>query len=235
MSKTTKTSSTPTPAPAAAPAPTPAPAEAPAAPAIPKGYWEAADGSLVPESKVTAVDKARDAIVRQLVADATKTSADLAAFKAAALQAVEAFCQRSAAEYGVQLRGAAGKGNVSLVSYDGRFKVERQVADRIAFDERLQVAKQLIDDCVRGWLKGSNDHIKVIVNDAFKVDRQGRIPVSKVLDLRRHKISDAAWLKAMDAISDSVTAVGSATYVRFYRRSETTGEYLPIPLTAAAV
>lgn len=232
MSKTKPdTAQAPAPAPAAEPELKAAAAREP----IPRGYWEAADGSLVPESKVTDLDKARDRTVRELVAAAQKASDDLAQFKGLALQAVDSFVQRSAAEYGVKMRGAAGKGNVTLMTYDGRFKVERQVADRIAFDERLQVAKQLIDDCVRGWLKGSNDHIKVIVNDTFKVDRQGRISVKKVMDLRRHKIEDPMWRRGMDAIADSVTAVSSATYVRFYRRNDETGEYLPISLNAAAV
>lgn len=202
---------------------------------IPKGYWEAADGSLIPDSKVSDLDKARDAVVRELIVSARKTSDELAEFKKLALQAVDTFVQRSAAEYGVTVRGAAGKGNVTLTSFDGRFKVERQVAERIAFDERLQVAKDAIDGCVRRWGKGSNDNIKVLVNHAFKVDKQGKVSVSAILALRRLKIDDPEWLKAMDALRDSEHAVSSATYVRFYVRDDETGKYLPISLNAAAV
>lgn len=222
-------------APAAPTAPTEQAAAPPAAPAIPKGYWEAADGSLVPESKVSDLDKARDALVREMIAQARKTSADLAAFKGLALKAVEAFVQRSAAQYGVVVRGAAGKGNVTLSSFDGRFKVERQIAERVAFDERMQVARQAIDECVHRWGKGSNDNIKALVNHAFKVDKAGRISVSGVLSLRRIKISDAQWLQAMEALADSVHAVASVSYVRFYVRDDASGEYQPISLNAAAV
>lgn len=204
-------------------------------PAVPKGYWEAADGTLVPESKVTDLDKARDRVVRDLVAQARKSSEELAAFKALSLQAIEAFVQRSAAEYGVTVRGAAGKGNVTLTTFDGRYKVERQIAERVAFDERLQVAKQAIDECVRRWVKGSNDNIKALVNNAFKVDKAGKLSVSNVLSLRRVKIDDPQWLQAMEALSDSVHAVSSVAYVRFYVRDDATGEFLPISLNAAAV
>lgn len=205
------------------------------APAIPKGYWEAADGSLVPESKVTDLDKARDRCVRELIKAAEAMSDQLAQFKALAMSEVQQFVDLSAAQYNVTIRGAAGKGNVTLTTFDGRLKVERQIAERIAFDERLQVAKAGIDECVRRWGKGSNDNIKALVNHAFKVDKTGNVSVSGVLSLRQVKIDDPAWLKAMEALSDSIKAVASVSYVRFYKRNDETGRYMPISLNAAAV
>ena len=227
------------------PAPAPAPAQAAAAvepvaaapevPAVPRGYWENADGSLVPATKVTDLDKARDRVVRELVQAAQLVSEDLARFKMLAMSEVDQFVALSAAQYGVQMRGAAGKGNVTLTTFDGRLKVEKQVADRIAFDERLQVAKSIIDECVHRWGKGSNDNIKALVNHAFKVDKAGKVSVGGVLGLRQVKIADADWLRAMDAVADSMKSVSSVAYVRFYRRNDETGEYLPISLNAAAV
>lgn len=205
------------------------------APAIPKGYWEAADGSLVPESKVTDLDKARDRCVRELIKAAEAMSDQLAQFKALAMSEVQQFVDLSAAQYNVTIRGAAGKGNVTLTTFDGRLKVERQIAERIAFDERLQVAKAGIDECVRRWGKGSNDNIKALVNHAFKVDKTGNVSVSGVLSLRQVKIDDPAWLQAMEALSDSIKAVASVSYVRFYKRNDETGRYMPISLNAAAV
>ena len=40
----------------------------------------------------------------------------------------------------------ATKGNVTLTSYDGKYKIQRAIAEYLHFDERLQVAKELIDD-----------------------------------------------------------------------------------------
>jgi len=56
---------------------------------------------------------------------------------------VGAFIQLSAEKYEVKVGG--NKGNVSLLSFDGRYKIVRQVAENITFDERLQAAKALID------------------------------------------------------------------------------------------
>jgi ribosomal protein L20 len=209
-------------------------AQAPAAPTVPKGYWEAADGSLVPESKVKDLDKARDQVVRRLVAAAREMSVQLEAFRRLTLTEIETFVEMSAATYGVVVRGAAGKGNVTLTTFDGRLKVERAISERIAFDERLQVAKAAIDDCIHRWGKGANDNLKLIVNQAFSVDKAGRVSVAKVLDLRNAKIDDPQWLQAMEAVADATMRVGSATYVRFYFRDDTTGKYVPINLSMSA-
>ena len=93
--------------------------ETAASPTVPKGYWEAADGSLVPESKVKNLDKARDEVVRRLVAAAQELSVQMESFRRLSLTEIETFVEMSAATYGVTVRGAAGKGNVTLTSFDG--------------------------------------------------------------------------------------------------------------------
>ena len=201
---------------------------------IPKGYWENATGDLIPVSKIKPVDKARDALVKDIAARAKALSAALQAFKTEVMGDIEGFVTTSAAEYGHQMRGAIGKGNVTLTSFDGRFKVERQVADRIAFDERLQVAKTIIDGCVRRWAKGANHNIQALVNHAFRVDKAGNVSVGGVLSLRTLDVDDAEWRSAMTAIADSMQAVASVQYVRVYERTES-GSYVAISLNTATV
>jgi hypothetical protein len=33
-------------------------------------------------------------------------------------------------------------------------KIQRNIAEHIVFDERLQAAKQLIDECLKEWTEG---------------------------------------------------------------------------------
>lgn len=202
-------------------------------PIIPKGYWADANGNLVPVSKIKEIDKIRDKLVRDLCAQAKEESAKIFAFKSVAMQAIAEFMERSLDEYDVKHGGA--KGNVTLLCFDQAFKVVRQMQDTITFDERLQAAKALIDECVKTWSKGSNDNIKVLVNDAFQVDSTGRISTARVLGLRRLKIVDEKWLRAMQAIGDSMTVSKTKPYIRFYERDDTTGGYSPINLDVAAV
>jgi hypothetical protein len=114
-------------------------------------------------------------------------------FKAVAFGDIEAFIDLSLEQYGAHVAG--NKGNITLYSFDGQFKIVRQIQDSIRFDERLQAAKVLIDECIQSWSVGSNDHIKTLINDAFQVDREGKISTGRVLGLRRHKIDDRSGLK----------------------------------------
>ncbi len=202
--------------------------------AVPRGYWKNASGALIPVSKIKPIDKARHQLVTDIAERAKAMNAVLAHFKAEVMAELEAFVATSAAEYGVTMRGAVGKGNITLTSFDGRYKVERQVADRIAFDERLQVAKTIIDECVHRWGKGANHNIQALVNHAFRVDKTGNVSVGGVLSLRQVSIQDPQWDQAMQAIADSMQAVSSVQYVRFYERNEA-GLYEAISLNTAVI
>ncbi|HVT36073.1 MAG TPA: DUF3164 family protein, partial [Nevskiaceae bacterium] len=183
-------------------------------------------------SMVKPIDKTRDQLVRELISQAQRVSSAIAAFKKSTFDEVAAFVELSAGEYGIKLGGA--KGNVTLVSFDGRYKIVRQVQDSLVFDERLQAAKALIDQCIQEWSQGSRDEIRVLVNDAFQVNKEGQINTGRVLGLKRLAISDAKWQQAMQAIADSVRVACSRSYVRFYERVGETDQYKPISLDLAS-
>ena len=199
---------------------------------IPNGYWEDANGALITVSKIKDIDKDRHRTVSDLCQAAAKQHAELARFKAAAMAEVSDFIDRSLAQYEVQHGGK--KGNVTLISFDGRYKVVRQIQESLVFDERLMAAKALIDECIQVWSKGSNAHIKLLVNDAFQVDQAGKINTGRVLGLRRAKIDDEKWQRAMAAIGDSIQVAGSKPYIRFYER-DANGVYQAINPDMAAV
>lgn len=196
------------------------------------GYMMDAAGRLVPESKVKPIDLLRDQTVRDLVTKAVALNAALAAFKAQAFGDISAFVVTSAEQYGVKLRGDGG--NVTLHSFDGRYKLVRQVQETIRFGEQLKAAKALIDECIADWSAGSSDNIMVLVNDAFQVDKEGDVNTNRVLGLRRLNITDPKWLRAMQAISDSINVVGSRSYVRLYERVGDSDQYRAITLDLAA-
>ncbi|MDD5031179.1 MAG: DUF3164 family protein, partial [Rhodoferax sp.] len=125
------------------------------------------------------------------------------------------------------------KGNVTLVSYDGRYKLVRQMQDKIVFGEQLMAAKALIDECVHLWAQGANDNIKALVNHAFQTDKEGKINTGRVLSLRRLDIKDDKWQAAMQAIADSMQTASTKPYIRFYKRDDATQEYMPINLDVA--
>lgn len=200
---------------------------------IPAGYWQDAAGNLVPDSKVTDIDKLRHQVVTELCSMAEHARDGLASFKLHAMQEVAALVSTSMERYGVKSGG--DKGNVTLTSFDGKYKLVRQMQDRIVFGEELLAAKALIDECVQEWSEGANDNIRVLVNHAFQTDKEGKINTGRVLGLRRLAIKDAAWQQAMQAIADSMQTASTKPYVRFYKRNEATGGYDAISLDVAAV
>lgn len=198
-----------------------------------KKFKEDSRGALVPLNLVKEIDITRDDLIIEIVKRSEELNKILNEFKVKAMADIQAFVDLSAEKYEVKIGGT--KGNVTLISYDGRYKVSRSINDYIVFDERLQVAKQLIDECIKRWSgEGMNEYLKVIVDSAFQVDKTGNISVERILTLRRHDIKDPQWLKAMEAISDSITVTGSKAYIRIYKRDDA-GKYHQINLDLAAI
>jgi len=189
-------------------------------------------GRLIPVEMVRDVDLLRDQVTQKLSEKAERLSASIKEFKAEALEDIRTFVELSAERYGVRMRGS--KGNISLLTYDGRYKIQRAVADRLVFDERLQVAKELVDACITEWAVESRPEIRTLINDAFQVDREGKVNAGRILGLRRLNIEDARWQLAMQAISDSLQVQESTVYVRFYRKNDESDLYEPISLDIAS-
>ncbi|MDO8654216.1 MAG: DUF3164 family protein [Undibacterium sp.] len=200
---------------------------------VPTGYLKDAQGRLVPESLVKPIDKARDQLVQELIDKAVAVKNALVDFKKTTFADIAAFVDLSLEQYDTKLGGK--KGNVTLFSFDGRYKVQFAVSENIQFDERLQAAKGLIDECITEWSQGSSPEIKVLVQDAFKTDSEGNLNHGRILGLRRLDIKDERWKRAMQAIGESVQVVGSKQYVRFYQRRDETDQYDAIALDMAAL
>jgi hypothetical protein len=199
----------------------------------PEGYWKDARGILTPDSLVKDIDKERDALVREIIARAEPLHKSLCDFKLSAFADIEAFIELSAEKYGASLGGK--KGNVTLYTYDGRYKIQRAMQDRIAFDERLQAAKALIDECVAEWLQGARPEIIALIERAFSTNKEGEINTARVLELRRLEITDPRWLKAMEAVGEALQVISSKSYIRLYERLGDSDQYQAISLDIAGV
>ena len=199
---------------------------------VPDGYMMNGVGHLVPIESIKEIDLARDEFVKGVVAQAGDVSAQLNNFKSKLAGDMQAFLELSAEKYGADLGGA--RGNLSLTSFDGRFKVLRAISERLDFDERLQAAKELVDACLREWSRDAGPELRTLIESAFQVDKKGRINAKRILSLRNLKIEHPTWKKAMEAIGDAVTVVGSCTYYRIYERDDE-GNYNQIGLDFSGV
>ena len=194
---------------------------------IPKGYRANALGHLVPEDNIGEIDKIRDGLVIGLISESKSRAADMAAFKRTCHTKIASFIELSAQDHGVSMGGQ--KGNVTLTSYDGRYKVIRAVDETINFTEGLVIAREMIQRCIQRWSDGANAHLVALVNKAFETDRDGNLSTARVMGLASVKIDDAEWHNAVDAIHKSVQVTSTKSYIRFYER-DALGKYVQIPL-----
>lgn len=192
-------------------------------------FMKNAQGAFIPIENVKPVDKLRDDLVKNLMSKTKQVQKIIEDHRNICWEDIKAFLEISASEHNVKYGGE--KGNITLLSYDGKYKVVIANQDYISFNEKLQIAKDLIDECIRKWAKGADKNLLALVNDAFKVDKQGKISTEKILGLRRLEINDFTWNEAMKAITESITVEDSKRYIRFYERRDKDGKYEHISLS----
>lgn len=193
-----------------------------------------ARGLHVPLSKVKASDLLIDETVRKMLGFAVELNAQIERFRGHCFDDVGSLQALLAQEYGAAVGGK--KGNISLTTFDGTMKVTVQVADQVIFGPELQAAKKLVDECLADWGAGAGDELRAVVNNTFDVDKEGQINRSALFSLMRLAIDEPRWLRAMDALRDSIRVIGSKTYIRFHRRDTPDGPWqaVTIDLSAAA-
>lgn len=191
-----------------------------------------AKGHKVPINLVKPHDLLQDTLVNNLVDRAKDMSKDISDFKTFTFDEVAAFMDTLKEDYGLEKGGK--KGNVTLPSYNGLRKVVIAIQETISFGPQLQIAKELIDRCIDDWSDGSSDKIRALVNHAFKVDKVGEVNTAALLSLRQLDIQDETWLKAMEAISESMLTTGSKSYVRYYERKNIEAEWKAVSVNIAS-
>jgi len=194
-------------------------------------YMRDAKGSLVPVELIKPQAKLEDQTVRKIAGYAMALSAQISRFKEHTFDDIGAFEAILAEDYGTTVGGA--KGNKTLMSHDGLYKVSVQVADYIDFGPQLQVAKELVDECLNEWAADARAELRAIVTRAFNTDKKGQINRSEIFMLLRLDIRDARWVRAMDAIRDAMRVVGSKTYVRCHHRMQPDAPWIPITIDLA--
>lgn len=196
-------------------------------------YVNKGRGELIALSAVKPEHIEEDELVRRLTVKAAGYNRLLAAFRAEVFEEVVAYRELLADKYGVKRRGS--KGNITLSTVDTSLRLTIQVSETLTFGPELEVAKEIIDGCIRRWSAGSNDNIRALIDQAFQVDKQGKLNTDRILGLKRLKIVDETgeWEQAMGIISDSVRVMASKEHARFYRVCDDTGNSDRIALDLA--
>jgi hypothetical protein len=202
--------------------------------ALPPGYLKDSKGRLVPETMVKDHEKLEDQTVRTIILFAAELAAQIARFKGHTFEDVATFVDVLAEKYGQTKRGLDGKGNLTLSTYDGTQRVQIRIADHFDFGPGLQVAKSMVDDCLRKWSADARPELKTLVTEAFKTDKTGQVSREGVFALLRMEIADPDWQAAMEALRESIRIAGSKTYLRLQQRLGPTEGWTTITIDLAS-
>ena len=200
----------------------------------PEGYRMDAKGRLVPERIIPPGEIIEDQTVRFVLAFAVDLANQIQRFRSHTTADMLSLLDALSEAAGVAAPKRGRKGNWSAMSYDGRLKVTIQVQDRLDFGPELQVARDLIRDCIAEWSDGSRDEIRVLVQHAFEPDKQGNLNREAILKLRRMAFSDPRWTAAQRSIGDSIRVVGTRKYLRFYWRPTPEAAWRSVPIDIAS-
>ena len=196
-------------------------------------YMADAKGALVPIDLIRPEVLLEDETVRKIVGYAVDLSEQVGRFKQHTFDDLGAFEAILAQEYGATKGGA--KGNKTFMSHDGLYKVQVAVADYIDFGPQLQIAKELVDECLNEWSADARPELRALVPRAFNTDKEGQINRSEVFMLLRLEIDDELWRRAMDAIRAAMRVVGSKIHCRCYTREAPDAAWTHVAIDVAKV
>lgn len=197
------------------------------------GSWIDPQGKAIPVKYIDPVEKRRDRMVEKLFKKALAVQKSLADLKALSLDEIHSYLQWLAGQYGEETLNPGG--NYELKTFAADKQIRIKVNKVIEFDERLQLAKRKIDNCLERWSDGSNENLKLVVFEAFKVDRKGNVDTLRVLSLRKLKIKDTEWLAAMELITEAITVTGTRQYLSFHVKPDKDAEWQTIRFDLAGV
>lgn len=194
-------------------------------------YMADGKGNLVPLEMVKPAEILRDETVRKVMAYAKEISAQIGRFRKHSFDDFDGYDAILEQEYGAKSGGV--KGNRTYTTFDGLMMIKVQINDFETAGPELQVAKSLIDECLREWTDEGRPEIRAIITRAFDVDKEGKVNLREIKKLTKLDIDDERWGNAMRAIDDAITVQYSKQYMRFYERASVKDEWTPVTVDMA--
>lgn len=187
--------------------------------------------NLVPIELVKPAVTLRDETVRKVMAYAKDISSQIGRFRKHSFDDLDGYDAILEQEYGAKSGGV--KGNRTYTTFDGLMMIKVQINDFETAGPELQVAKSLIDECLREWTDDGRPEIRAIITKAFDVDKEGKVNLREIKKLTKLDIDDERWGNAMRAIDDAITVQYSKQYMRFYERASVKDEWTAVTVDLA--
>ncbi|WP_107495302.1 DUF3164 family protein [Thalassobius sp. I31.1] len=177
---------------------------------------ERPDGSLIAYDMLEPVKQLEHDLVTRLCTEAQARSEELKTYKLNAISEMVAARVMMLSDWGVKKGGKDG--NLTLRSECRRWMVRLTVGKHISFGPEMEAAKELIFEVVEDEKrKSGSDFLSQIVDRVFSPNKKGRIDTQGILGLRDVECDDPRWIRAMEAIEQSILRDSATTYINFYK------------------
>ena len=190
--------------------------------------WIDIKGDVVPARYVSKFDKARDAVSRRI----HKRFMD----ERKRLEQLLRDCIADLDEL-IKLKASVGvKGNFQTSSFDGNIQVSIDQQYTVQLDERVAKARELMLEYVNSELARldkDTTFLRKVVEDSFRANAKGFLPVASILKLMRYEVKDARWNEARGILQDAMQPVPGKRYLNCRVRESRQQDFRTIRLDVA--
>lgn len=176
------------------------------------------NGDMIPVKYIPEHDLKRHVMIEEILLAGQDLERQLSEYKSKVVRLTDEFIANMLANN--DLDAKTFKGNLSLYNFDKSKLVEINTLEFISFNEKISMARELINDCLEDWVKGSKRELSLLVSKAFKTDKRGFLDTKRILDLLSYDIEDDKWQQAMDIIKESITVNKRKQYFSFKVRND---------------
>ena len=193
-----------------------------------ENLWTDINGDQVPAKYVSKFDKARDAVSRRI----------LKRFNAGR-KVLEQIVRESIEDLDglIKLKASVGsKGNFQTSSFDGLIQVSIDQQYNIQLDERVARARELMLEYVNSELSRldkDTTFLRKLVEDSFRANARGYLPISSILKLTRYEVKDERWNEARGILQDAMKPVPGKRYLNCRVRNTPQQDFKTIRLDLA--
>ena len=193
-----------------------------------ENLWTDINGDQVPAKYVSKFDKARDAVSRRI----------LKRFNAGR-KVLEQIVRESIEDLDglMQLKESVGaKGNFQTSSFDGLIQVSIDQQYNIQLDARVARARELMLEYVNSELSRldkDTTFLRKLVEDSFRANAKGYLPISSILKLTRYEVKDERWNEARGILQDAMKPVPGKRYLNCRVRNTPQQDFKTIRLDLA--
>ena len=193
-----------------------------------ENLWTDINGDQVPAKYVSKFDKARDAVSRRIIKRFLAGRKVLEQIVRESIEDLDGL---------MKLKESVGaKGNFQTSSFDGLIQVSIDQQYNIQLDERVARARELMLEYVNSELARldkDTTFLRKLVEDSFRANAKGFLPIASILKLTRYEVKDARWNEARGILQDAMKPVPGKRYLNCRVRNTTQQDFKTIRLDLA--